>query len=117
MPSLSPLRVYLDEDVDVLLAPLLAAHGMDCLTTLAVGNLGRPDKEQLSFAFRESRILITHNRVDFENLAMAWWGQRRDHAGIILSIRRSDTYELARHVLPVVQLFDQVGWISTILYA
>jgi|SRR5579864_1706380 len=116
-PSAAPLRDYLDEDVDVLLAPLLAAHGVDALTTLAAGNLHRPDEEQLTFALQESRILITHNRTDFENLAVAWWGQQRDHAGIVLAIRRSDTYDLLRHVLPILQLFDQPGWRNTVLYA
>ena len=35
----APLRVYLDEDVDVLLAALLGAHGIDCLTTLAAADI------------------------------------------------------------------------------
>jgi predicted nuclease of predicted toxin-antitoxin system len=109
MTATLPLRVYLDEDVDVLLAPLVAAHGVDCLSTVAAGNLSRPDEEQLTFARQESRIIITHNRTDFENLAVAWWGQQRDHAGIILAIRRADTYDLARHILPVLQLYDQAG--------
>src|SRR5215475_4518805 len=45
--QLLALRIYLDEDVDVLLEPLLAAHGIDCLTTVAAGNLGHTDEEQL----------------------------------------------------------------------
>jgi len=117
MPASPALRVYFDEDVDVLLAPLLAAHGIDCLTTVAAANLGRTDEEQLTFALQESRILVTHNRTDFEDLAVQWWNQQRDHAGIILAIRRVDTYDLARHVLPVLQLFDQAAWINAVLYA
>src|SRR4051794_5219883 len=107
MPLPSALRAYLDEDVDVLLAPLLAAHGIDCLTSVAAGNLGRTDEEQLTFAMQESRVLVTHNRVDFEDLAVAWWQQQRTHAGVILAVRRGDTYDLARHVLRVLQLYDQ----------
>lgn len=117
MSAPAPLRVYLDEDVDVLLAPLLAAHGIDCLTTVAAGNLGRTDEEQLAFAAQESRVLITHNRTDFEALAVAWYGQQRDHAGIVLAVRRSDSYELARHLLPVLQMYDQAGWRNMVLYA
>ena len=117
MPEPVSVRVYLDEDVDVLLAPLLAAHGIDCLTTLEAGNLGLSDAEQLAFADRESRVLISHNRIDFENLAIAWWNQQRDHAGIVLTVRRADTYALLRHVLPVLQLFLQAGWVNSVLYA
>jgi hypothetical protein len=111
------LRVYLDEDVDVLLAPLLIAHGFDCLTTLAARNLRRPDEEQLTFALQESRVIVIHNRTDFENLARAWWTQQRDHAGIILAVRRADTYALARHILPVLQTYAQLGWRNAVLYA
>ena len=112
-----PLRVYLDEDVDVLLAPLLAAHGVDCLTALAAGNLGRGDEEQLIFAEQDSRTIVTHNRTDFEDLAVAWWNQQRAHAGIVIAIRRIDTYDLLRHVLPVLQIYDQLNWRNSTLYA
>jgi hypothetical protein len=95
----------------------LAAHGIDCLTTLAAGNLRLSDAEQLAFAHQESRVLITHNRTDFESLAISWWRQQRDHSGIVLAMRRADTYDLARHVLPVLQLYDQAGWRNTVLYA
>jgi hypothetical protein len=117
MSAPGPLRVYLDEDVDVLLAPLPVTHGFDCLTTVAAGNLGRTDEEQLTFALQESRVLLTHNRTDFENLAVAWWGQQRDHAGIVLAVRRADSYDLARHALPVLQLYDQAGWRNSVVYA
>ncbi len=116
-PAPLTLRVYLDEDVDVLLAPLLAARGIDCLPAVAAGNLGQSDTAQLTFALQESRIIVTHNRQDYEDLAVAWWGQKRDHAGIILAIRRSDVYELLRHILPVLQLFDQSGWRNSVIYA
>jgi predicted nuclease of predicted toxin-antitoxin system len=116
-PAQARLRLYFDEDVDVLLAPLLTAHGFDCLTAVAAGNLGRSDEEQLAFALGESRILITHNRTDYETLAVSWWSQQREHAGIVLAIRRADTYDLARHLLPVLQLYDQAGWRNVVLYA
>jgi predicted nuclease of predicted toxin-antitoxin system len=113
----APLRIYLDEDVDVLLAPLLATYGLDSLTTIAASNLSRRDEDQLAFAGQESRVIVTHNRTDFERLAVTWWGQQRDHAGIILAIRRPDTYDLARHLLPVLRLYDQVGWRNAVPYA
>lgn len=75
------------------------------------------DEAQLEFALQESRVLITHNRVDFEDLAVTWWAQQRDHAGIVLAVRRADTYDLARHVLRVHRLYDQAGWRNAVLYA
>ena len=49
---------------------------------------------------RKNAVIITHNRVDFQNLARQWWQQSREHAGIILAVRRASTHDLLRHVLP-----------------
>ncbi len=43
-PGPAALRVYLDQDVDVLLANLLAAHGIDALTAHTAGHLGWSDE-------------------------------------------------------------------------
>jgi predicted nuclease of predicted toxin-antitoxin system len=85
------LRVYLDEDVDVLLARLLNARGFDCVTAAELGHLAWEDEQHLEWAAAEERVTVTHNRVDFENLARHWWQQSREHAGIILAIRRANT--------------------------
>ena len=116
-PTLLPYRVYFDEDVDVLVARLLATRGFDCLCAVDAGHQGWTDESHLEFATGESRILITHNRVDFELLAILWWQKQKEHAGIILAIRRADTYDLARHLLPVLNRYDQVGWRNSVLYA
>src|SRR5437879_12650000 len=116
-PGTSALRLYLDEDVDILLATLLSAHGLDCLTAGQAGHLGWSDEAHLEYATQERRIVITHNRVDFENLAVDWHGQKKEHAGIVLAIRRADTYALTRSVLPVLRSYDQNGWRNCVLYA
>ena len=41
------LRLYLDEDVDVLLKPLLASRGHDVLTAAEAGALGWLDEKHL----------------------------------------------------------------------
>jgi hypothetical protein len=76
------LRVCLDDDVDVLLGRLLDARGFDSLSASRAGNLAWPDQRRLEFAAAEERVLITHNRVDFEELAKQWWKQSRDHGQI-----------------------------------
>ena len=87
----SALRLYLDEDVDVLLADLLAARGFDCLTSVNAGHSGWSDEAHLEYALQESRILISHNRADFEQLAVGWWSLQKEHAGIVLAGRRANT--------------------------
>jgi predicted nuclease of predicted toxin-antitoxin system len=111
------LKLYLDEDVDILLARLLSSRGFDCVTAVEAGQLGKLDSEHLEWATGQDRILITHNRVDFERLAVAWWDQGRAHSGIILAVRRADSYLLANRVLSVLVRYDRAGWQNLVLYA
>jgi len=111
------LRIYLDEDVDVLLAQLLGLRGFDCVSALQADHLGWTDKQHLAWAQAQRRVLITHNRLDFEDLAREWWNQQRDHAGVILTMRRANTYDLLRRLLPVLNLYDQANWQNVVLYA
>jgi hypothetical protein len=117
MSNPTALRLYLDEDVDVLLADLLAARGFDCLTAGRAGHLGWTDEAHLDYALQECRILITHNRQDFEQLAVRRWGQQKGHAGILIAFRRANTYDLGRHVVPVLVRYDQAGWRDCVMYA
>src|SRR5436309_4430704 len=100
------LRVYLDEDVGVLLATLLKAHGLDCETALGTGHAGWPDEEHLLYACQSARVIVTHNRTGFEDLAVEWCRFNKDHMGIVLAIRRTNTYSLIRRVLPALSVFD-----------
>lgn len=115
--SPSPLRVYLDEDVDVLLGRLLEARGFDSLSASSAGHLAWADERHLEFAAADQRLLITHNRVDYERLAKQWWNQSREHAGIVLAVRRAASYDLMRRVLPVLALYSQTEWHNVVMYA
>jgi predicted nuclease of predicted toxin-antitoxin system len=112
------MRLYLDEHVPVALAPVLTAHGVDCLTTLQAHNLGLSDESQLAFATENQRALVTFNRKDFLSLARQWQDQGRSHAGLILSqelplpellrrfrrfLQRHQAEDLTNHVLWLTQ--------------
>lgn len=60
-------RLYLDEDVDVLVADLLRARGFSAQTTQEADQIGATDRDQFRYAINKGRTLLTHNRVDFEN--------------------------------------------------
>lgn len=92
------IELYLDEDVDVLVADLLRKRGYSVLTARDAGALGRTDQEQLAYAVRQQRTLLTHNRVDFERLASTYFEQAELHFGIILAVRRSP-HELVQRLL------------------
>jgi len=65
--------LYLDEDVNVLVADLLQARGFDVITARDAGQLHKTDKEQLAYAVSQSRTLVTHNRTDFEELVQSYF--------------------------------------------
>ncbi len=99
------IHLYLDEDVDVLVAQLLRARGFDAVTTLDAGRLGSTDADQLAYAARDQRALVTHNRADSEALANSYYQSGQTHAGIIIVVRRPAP-EIVRRLLLIL---DQVA--------
>lgn len=94
------IALYLDEDTDVLLADLVRARGFEAATTIAAGQDGKTDAQQIVFAVAQQRTLLTHNRADFEKLAQEYFAAGRSHFGIIIANRRP-VYDLARRLLVV----------------
>ena len=95
---------YLDEDVDVLVAELLHAYGFVAVTARDAGLLKLSDADPLTYAVNQGKALLTHNRADFEKLALEYFASEQTHYGIILAVRRS-AYEIVRRLL---RLLDQV---------
>lgn len=96
------IKLYLDEDVDPLLAPVLRERGIDCLSTREAQNLGHSDVQQLTFATNQGRVILTFNVKDFLRLAKELTNSSRHHSGIIVS-NHLPFRELLRRVLVLVQ--------------
>ncbi|HJQ68106.1 MAG TPA: DUF5615 family PIN-like protein [Blastocatellia bacterium] len=94
------IELYLDEDVDVLVADLLRARGFKSTTTQEAGQLGKGDDEQLVYAVTQHKTFFTHNRNDFERIAEEYFATRKEHNGIIIGVRRQP-YEIARRLLTI----------------
>ena len=79
------LRFYFDEDVMVsAIIVALRAAGIDVVTVREAGMRGQDDASQLAFATEQQRTIVTSNIPDFARLHVAWMGQGRTHAGIVL---------------------------------
>ena len=72
-----PIRFHLDENVDSAVADGLRRRGVDVSTAFGANLLHASDEQQLDFAGREGRVLVTHDE-DF--LVLAKKGLA--HAGI-----------------------------------
>jgi hypothetical protein len=110
------IELYLDEDVDVLVAELIRARGFVVLTTREAGQLGNDDATQLAYAVSQQKTFFTHNRTDFETLAQSYFAAGQTHYGIIIAVRH-DPYELVRRLLVILnqvtadEIQDQLRYI------
>lgn len=94
---------YFDEDVSVIVAKILRAHGFDVICASEIKLHSKTDEEQLKFATKEERIFITHNIRDFIKLHKEYFEKGSFHRGIILAIRRRSNYEFAKRLLMLLQ--------------
>lgn len=94
------ISLYLDEDVSVLVADLVRAKGFDATTARDERKLHATDEEQLAYAVSQCRALVTHNRVDFEELVQSYFNSGKVHYGVFFAVRRSPQ-EIARRLLAI----------------
>ena len=110
------IHLYLDEDVDVLVAELLKARGFSALTARDAGQLGYTDAQQLAYEVNRGSTLLTHNRADFEALYQQYLSERRDHYGILIAVRRLP-HDIVRNLLAVLnhvtadEMMNQIRYI------
>jgi len=111
------IKLYLDEDIDPLLAKVLRDRGVDCLSTQQAGNCGLSDTDQLAFATSQGRAIVTFNIKDFIQLSHEYAASGLHHEGIILS-NHILFRELLRRMLsflrdyPDEPLMDRVLWLQ-----
>lgn len=80
------IETYLDENIHVAVAEIVRSRGLKAVTSLEAGNNGKSDPEQLEYAAANGFALLTHNRVDFEQLAQEYFAAEKSHYGIIISV-------------------------------
>lgn len=79
------IKLYLDEDVDPLLAKVIRDRGYDILTTHEAKMHNSDDYKQIDFATSQGRAILTHNIRDFHRISKEYAKINKFHAGMILS--------------------------------
>ena len=106
------IALFTDEMIDPRLARRLRAEGYDIESCRQAGRSSRgiPDEQQLEYASRQGRVVLTFDSTDFELLHAEWRANGRRHGGIIVSAQVIDLEELIRRVrmhLDTVDPIDQ----------
>lgn len=79
------IKLYLDEDVDPLLAKVLRDRGYDVLSVQEAGKRTVSDHKQFEFATSHGRVFFTHNIKHFVKLSNEYSKSGKNHSGIIVS--------------------------------
>lgn len=111
------IKLYLDEDVDLLLAKVICDRGYDILSTHEAKMHKADDYSQIDFATSQDRAILTHNIRDFRRIAKEYAKINKIHRGIILSsqlpfkeLLRRTLHLLNKHNAEDVQ--NQIVWLS-----
>ena len=75
--------LYLNENIDVKLVPLLSDRGIKAIHTITVRNRKLTDEFQLEYAAKNRYIILTHNRWDYRKIHEDWIRKGKKHSGII----------------------------------
>ena len=75
------IRFYFDEHLPNAVVAGLRANGVDVLTITEAGRISLPDDEQLRFATKDNRVMVTHD-VDFLVLASQFLGSGEAFSGV-----------------------------------
>ena len=71
------IELYLDEDVDVLVAALLRAHGFIAVTAQAAGRKGEDDDEQYAYTQNDPVNFVDPLGLNMSSGSSGGWRSRR----------------------------------------
>lgn len=82
---MSTIKLYLNEDIHIKLVKALRLRNIDVFSTQEYGKITSSDEEQLEFATKQQRTILTFNREDYIKLHLDWMKKGKNHYGIIIS--------------------------------
>lgn len=112
---MTPVKIYLDEDVHHLIAHALRLRGWQAVTTIDVGRQGTSDLEQVQFAADNGFAILSYNVTDFPRLHAEITESNHHHAGIIVATQDNPATN-ARTLLSLASTFSAEDFIDPLIY-
>lgn len=111
------IKLYLDEDLPDRLAMVMRSKGFDVISVHEVDMRGRSDKEQLEYAARNGRTIVTRNVRHFVSLQNEYVKKGLHHNGIVVTDSLSFSESIKRitrflHVNHPEQMKDGLAWLQ-----
>ncbi len=85
--AMAAISLYLDEDVHTYIAHVLRLRGWQALTTAESQRRSATDQDQIYFATKNGRTIVTYNVRDFPRLHYEIIASGEKHSGIIVAKR------------------------------
>jgi len=79
------IKLYIDEDLTDRLSIALRSRGFDAVIAHEVDMRGKTDKEQLEYATKHGRAILTRNVKHFVNLPQEYYKGGLLHNGILVT--------------------------------
>lgn len=112
---MTPIKVYLDEDVHSFIAEALRLRGWEAQTTVEAGRLRTDDLDQIRYATAGGYALLTYNVSDFPRLHSELLERGESHAGIIVATQE-DPKRNVRALLNIANAFSAEDLKNQLLY-
>lgn len=109
------IKLFLDEDVHAALGTILQKRGFDVVHAQVADRKGNSDVEQLKYAAKQQRCLMTFNVKDYVLLHNEYVQRGEEHWGIIVS-KQLPIGETLRRVLNVLQRYSQKSMKNLLLF-
>jgi len=82
---LEKIRIYIDEDLSDLVAVALNSKGFNVTSAHEVNMRGKSDEEQLKYALKHKRVILTRNIKHFVELQRKYYKMGIQHNGILVT--------------------------------
>jgi Domain of unknown function (DUF5615) len=111
-------RFLADEDLrfEIVLAARRLEPTIDFPTVVELGRAGLSDADQLEFAHREGRILVSHDVNTLRGLAETRVTDGRGVSGVLLTAQRNPTRDVAETIVLIAAASEAAEWVNRVVF-